>query len=93
MVVLEGMASGIPVVATRVDGTTDVIRHEQNGLLAEPGDPESLAEQLYRLVTGKIEWEGLREAALADYLTLYSDHRMAQGVAAVYHEVLGTKKD
>lgn len=45
-VLLEGLASGLPVVASRIAGIPDVVRHGENGLLAEPGDPEDLAEAL-----------------------------------------------
>ena len=44
-VVLEAMASGLPVVATRVGGLRELV-DERSGLLAEPGDPESLAARI-----------------------------------------------
>jgi glycosyltransferase involved in cell wall biosynthesis len=43
---LEAMAHGRPVVATRVGGTPEVVRHEETGLLVRPGDPEVLATAL-----------------------------------------------
>ena len=44
-VVLEAMASGLPVVATRVGGLRELV-DERSGLLAEPSDPESLAKRI-----------------------------------------------
>ena len=38
MVVLEAMAAGVPVVATRVAGVPEAIRHGLDGLMVEPGD-------------------------------------------------------
>jgi glycosyltransferase involved in cell wall biosynthesis len=50
VVVLEAMALGKPVVATRAAGTVDYIRHGENGLLVEPRDPRGLADTLNRLL-------------------------------------------
>lgn len=45
-VILEAMACGVPVVATRVSGIPEVVAHGLTGLLAEPDDPPSLSEQI-----------------------------------------------
>jgi len=49
-VVLEGMASGIPVVATAVNGTVELISDGADGLLFQPGDVAGLAAQLDSLL-------------------------------------------
>ncbi|MFA6551620.1 MAG: glycosyltransferase family 4 protein, partial [Patescibacteria group bacterium] len=46
---LEAMAGGCPVVATKVGGVPEIIIDEQNGLLAEPKDENSLVEKIIRL--------------------------------------------
>ena len=40
---LEGMACGLPLVSTRISGIPEIIVHEENGLLVDPGDSEQLA--------------------------------------------------
>lgn len=50
LVIYSAFAAGIPVVATNLGGMAEVVHHEENGLLFEPGDPEDLARQLTRLV-------------------------------------------
>lgn len=50
-VVLEGLASGLPLVASSIAGIPDVIRHEENGLLIPEQDPEALATALRRLAS------------------------------------------
>lgn len=45
---MEAMACGAPVVSTRVSGIPELIEHEINGLLAQPGDAEDLAQCLQR---------------------------------------------
>jgi glycosyltransferase involved in cell wall biosynthesis len=49
-VLLEAMACGVPVAATDVLGSREVIVHESSGLLVPPGDPPRLAEALLRLL-------------------------------------------
>jgi len=48
--VVESLAAGVPVVATAVDGTVEVVRSGDNGLLAEAGDVEGLARAVGRLL-------------------------------------------
>jgi glycogen(starch) synthase len=49
-VLVEAMASGLPVVASEVGGIPEVVRHGETGLLVRPGDVDCLAEVLDRLV-------------------------------------------
>lgn len=51
MAVLEALAAGRPVVASRVGGIPEVVEHGTNGLLVEPGDVDELAAALTRLLT------------------------------------------
>ncbi len=50
MTLLEAMASDTPVVATRVGGIPELVRHGENGLLVEPSDPRGLAKSLLEIL-------------------------------------------
>lgn len=50
MALLEAMANGLPVVATRVGAIPSVVESEHNGLLIEPRDVPALAQALERLL-------------------------------------------
>jgi len=91
MVVLEAMAAGVPVVATRVEGVPEAIRDGHDGLVAEPGDSHSLARAIRRVVCGKVNWSLLRRSALERQAERFSDRSMAAGVAEVYRRVLSGK--
>ncbi|MCE5303146.1 MAG: glycosyltransferase family 4 protein [Planctomycetaceae bacterium] len=88
MVVLEAMAAGVPVVATRVAGVPEVIRDGQDGVLVPSGDADQLAQTIARLIDGRLDWSTLRRNAYARQNEQFSDTTMAAGVAAVYRELL-----
>lgn len=46
---IEASAMGIPVIASRIGGISEVVEHEVTGILAEPGDSAGIAEGLLRL--------------------------------------------
>jgi glycosyltransferase involved in cell wall biosynthesis len=66
MVVLEAMATGIPVVGSRVGGIMDVIEDGNNGLLVEPKDVEGLSEAIIRILSDKKLRKRLSDGALSD---------------------------
>ena len=47
--VMEAMASGLPIVCSRIRGNTDMVEDGVNGYLMEPGNPDSIAGALRRL--------------------------------------------
>lgn len=50
MSILEAMAAGLPVVASRVGGVPELVIESETGLLVEPGDEKALASALQRLL-------------------------------------------
>jgi glycosyltransferase involved in cell wall biosynthesis len=50
LVILEAMACGVPVVASSVGGIPEIVQHEANGLLVEPGDPGALSHAMNRIL-------------------------------------------
>ena len=86
LVLLEAMASGKPVIGSRVGGVVEVIEDARAGLLAAPGDPQSLAGSIIALCEdGKARQrmgeEGRRFAEEHDW------SRVAGSVERVYREV------
>jgi len=51
--VIEAMAAGLPTVTTRVGGIPEIIDHDVEGLLFDPGDTIQLAEQIYKLASNR----------------------------------------
>lgn len=91
MVPLEAMAAGVPIVASRVDGVTDLIRDGVNGLLCSPGDAEELAAAVARVIRGESDWQSLRRRAHRRQREEFSDRTMAAAIARIYQEVLNER--
>ena len=89
MVILEAMAIGVPVVASDVEGISEVLEHGRTGLVVSAGDAEQLAAELKNLMDGKYNWRVMREDAYRLQVTSFSDRSMAKGVAHVYDAILG----
>ena len=88
MVVLEAMAAGVPVAATRVEGVPEAIRDGIDGVLAEPGNAQDLAAAIRRIVDGELDWQQLRHNARQRHAERFSDEAMAAQLATVYREIL-----
>jgi glycosyltransferase involved in cell wall biosynthesis len=87
LVVLEAMACGLPVVASRLQGTDELIAEDGNGLLVHPADPSALATALLRLVRSAAERRRLGDQARHDAMK-YSETAMVQHYEALYRSLL-----
>ncbi len=61
-VLLEAMASGRPVVSTRLSGIPEIVDHGRTGLLVPPGDPGALAAALAAVITDPTRCEAMGRA-------------------------------
>ena len=88
--ILQATATGLPVVATAVDGVVDLLRHEHTGLLAAPGDARGLGDGLARL-TDAPELGRTLAARAAQRLPEFDARTMADQTARLYEEVLSER--
>ena len=91
--ILEAMAAGLAVVSCRSVGVVDCIRHDENGLLTEPGDVDALTEALRSVVHDTVLRGRLAEAGLEECRRVYSWQAVGRQIMDVYEQVAGTKPD
>lgn len=88
MVILEAMAAGRPVIATEVEGVPEAIHHGENGLVARPGSPASLAAAMKSVLDGSVDLPSLADRAAEDQRRRFSVCAMARRTAEIYDRVL-----
>ncbi|MDA1000287.1 MAG: glycosyltransferase family 4 protein [bacterium] len=84
--VVEAMAAGVAVIASRVGGVPELIEEERNGLLVPPADPVALAGAMERLLADRelrerMGCEGLRQTSE------YSVEKMIDRIEALYMKI------
>lgn len=89
LVLVEAMALGLPVVATRIagSGVPWVVQQAEHGLLAQPGDSASLADCLDRLAQDDALRQRLSAAAKKNFESFHID-RVAQRLGALYRTAI-----
>jgi len=92
LVIAEAMASGLPVVTTRVAGAAEWMHAGEDCLLLDvPPDPEQLAHHLDRLLDDEALRRRMGSAARATAERCWSAAVVAEQVLAVYGEVLAER--
>lgn len=88
MVVLEAMAAGLPVAASRIGGIPDLIDDGQHGLLFNPRDPESVRTALCKLLAEPQAAKAMAAQAKSRARERYHPSVIAQRHMEIYREVL-----
>lgn len=91
LVVLESMAVGRPVVAARVGGVPDVVRHGETGFLVPPDAPLPLAERLLELLEDHAARADMGAAGARVVRSQFGPDHAARRLAAVYRTVVAER--
>lgn len=89
-IILEAMAAALPVVATNIDGTGELVQNDRTGLLVPPNDYASLADAIASILRGP---EDLERFGLAGRNWMRSQgltwKETANGYGRLYHAAMG----
>ena len=88
---LEAMAAGLPVVATAVGGTPEVVVDGVTGFLVPPRDPQALADAILRLLRDPELRQRMGEAGRARVAAHFSIEQMVHKTEALYEQLLAEK--
>jgi glycosyltransferase involved in cell wall biosynthesis len=83
---LEAMALSVPVVATAVSGTPEVIEDGKTGYLVAPADPVSLAHAISAVLDDPREAARMARGALSTVTRRHSFQRMVDAVEEILHQ-------
>jgi glycosyltransferase involved in cell wall biosynthesis len=86
---LEAMASGTAVLATRIGGVTDVVEDNVDGILVRPGDVVSMAEGLRLLLEDEPVRGRCSSSAAEKMHRLYSLESRVEKYITLYRDILG----
>jgi glycosyltransferase involved in cell wall biosynthesis len=87
-VLLEAMASRRPVIATRVGGMPEIVRHGETGLLVPPGDPQALAAATLTLLADPATRQAMGEAGRRRVEERFGLPEHLRRLEAIYADVL-----
>lgn len=92
MVVLEAMAAGVPVAASRVGGVPDIVSHQETGLLFDPNDILEMEAGIRRLIHDEALREAMGRCGRQRAMERFSPRVVAERHLEIYAEILNGKR-
>jgi glycosyltransferase involved in cell wall biosynthesis len=92
MAILEAMAAGVPVIASRIGGIPDLIRDDETGLMFDPNDPADVRRQVERISTDPQLRSRLGANGQAEALRRFHPEVVAKAHINVYQDVIAISR-
>lgn len=87
-VIVEAFAAGTPVITSTAGAGAELVRHQQTGLFAEPGNAASLVSQVDWLLANADRLDGMRAAARAAYEAKFTANANYRELRNIYARAL-----
>jgi glycosyltransferase involved in cell wall biosynthesis len=85
---LEAMAAGRPIVATKVGGIPEAIEHDKSGILVPPDDSRALAHAIALLLDNPLKAQELGRASRKRAELLFDQTKMIDRICSLYEELI-----
>jgi len=92
MSVLDALAYGLPMVTTPVGGLPDVLVHEKNSMVFEPGNINTLAEHLETLILNESLRKKLSKASLELSNEQFNIKTITQQLSVLYDDLIDSSR-
>jgi len=89
---LESMAAGVPVIATRVGGTPELVEDGVTGLLVPPRDPAALSQSMTLLLDNLVTARRLGDAGRNYVMSRFSIDKMVADTQSLYVKLLSASR-
>jgi len=86
-VIPQAMASSVPVVATAIDGSAEIINHGKNGLLVPPAQPAAIANAVIQILSNELLSASIKKEALKT-VNEYSAQKMVDHIESLYERFI-----
>ena len=90
--ILEAMATGLPVIATRVGGNAELVAHGRTGEVVTSDDVNDLAQALVRMATDPARAAAMGQAGRAEVKQRFSLHAMVEAHQSLYDRALAAQR-
>ncbi|NNE10433.1 MAG: glycosyltransferase, partial [Gemmatimonadetes bacterium] len=90
-VVVQALATGVPVISYDVAGTKEIVRDGKNGFLVPPGDWESLAGHIDTILSDKAMRTELRHVCSNEFDLSFTETKMVHDLEDLYESLMTTK--
>ncbi|NQU83485.1 MAG: glycosyltransferase family 4 protein, partial [Parcubacteria group bacterium] len=87
-VILEAMAAGLPIIATRVGGIPEIIDNDVSGILIQPQSPEAIKNSIINLLNSPSKRNALGEQARKKLIENYNINKMVEKTQHLYDTLL-----
>lgn len=91
MVLLEAMASGLPIIATKVGGNTETVINGVNGFLVKPANTEEISEKLLRILSDETLAQKFGKNGRKIYIKFFSEEKQLLKLKNIYLKILNKK--
>ena len=92
VIVLEALAAGVPVVASAVGGTPEVVHDGVNGFLVPPGDPAALTQRIHDVLSHESRRRSMGERGQQLLRQQFTFHAQAKEYTCLFKDVCSSSR-